>query len=238
MLRPAGRGSRAARRSASTSSGLTAGPRSLISVCSPEVGSITARLIRVSPAIRVKSVSTASSRSCSSDPGPGRAADEAGRDHRLAEQAEGAGDVDPLAAGDGAALDRAVAAAEAEVRHRDRAVDRGVEGDCEDHFWVTPDICSLSPRALRRLSARQPRTAPISITNSATAVRIVCSETKLRDPVEEVGLGDRPIGPQRGRARRAAVDQDRRPAEHGAARDRPLDLRGRVDRRRLSRWPR
>src|SRR6185503_17580044 len=48
-----------------TSSGLTAGPRSLISVCSPEVGSITARLIRVSAAIRVKSVSTDSSCSCS-----------------------------------------------------------------------------------------------------------------------------------------------------------------------------
>src|SRR3954447_6902605 len=49
-----------------TSSALTAGPRSLISVCSPEVGSITARLMRVSEAIRVKSVRTDSSCSCSS----------------------------------------------------------------------------------------------------------------------------------------------------------------------------
>ena len=113
-------GSRSARRASSTSSGLTAGPRSLISVCSPEVGSITARLIRVSAAIRVKSVSTDSSRSCFEHPRPGRAADEAGGDHRAAEQAQGAGDVDALAARHGAALDRAVAAAEAEVRARRR----------------------------------------------------------------------------------------------------------------------
>ena len=130
-------GSRSARRAASTSSGLTAGPRSLISVCSPEVGSITARLIRVSAAIRVKSVSTDSSCSCSSTRRPGRAADEAGGDHRAAEQAERAGDVDALAAGDGAALDRAVAVAEAEVGHRDGAVDRRVQGHGEDHLALT-----------------------------------------------------------------------------------------------------
>src|SRR3712207_6999935 len=53
-------------RSASTSCGLTCGPRSLISVCSPEVGSITARLMRDSSAIGVRSAriaSPASSRS-------------------------------------------------------------------------------------------------------------------------------------------------------------------------------
>ena len=40
----------------STSSSATSGPRSLISVCSPVVGSITARLVRDSPAIRVNAV--------------------------------------------------------------------------------------------------------------------------------------------------------------------------------------
>ena len=80
-------------------------------------------------------------------PGPGRAADEAGGDHRAAEQAQGAGDVDALAAGDGAALDRPVAAAEAEVRHRDGAVDRRVERHGEDHCAFTR---IRSPRSLRR----------------------------------------------------------------------------------------
>ena len=43
------------------------------------------------------------------------------------------GDVDALAAGDRARLDRAVALAKAEVGDRDRSIDRCVEGDGEDH---------------------------------------------------------------------------------------------------------
>src|SRR5262249_47964251 len=66
-------------------------------------------------------------------PGPGRAAGEPGCDHRPAEEADRARDVDALAAGDRAALDRAVAMAETEVRNRDGPVDRGVEGDRENH---------------------------------------------------------------------------------------------------------
>src|SRR5205085_7088510 len=57
----------------------------------------------------------------------------AGRDHGAAQQLQRPGDVDPLAAGDGAALDRAVAAALAEVGDGDGPVDRGIEGDGEDH---------------------------------------------------------------------------------------------------------
>src|SRR5215211_115149 len=45
----------------STSSGVTSGPRSLISVCSPDVGSMIARLVRDSPPILVKSLRIASS---------------------------------------------------------------------------------------------------------------------------------------------------------------------------------
>ena len=64
---------------------------------------------------------------------PGRAADEAGGDHRAAEQVQRPRHVDALAAGDGAALDRAVATTQAEVRDRDGAVDRRVQSHREDH---------------------------------------------------------------------------------------------------------
>ena len=117
----------------STSSGATSGPRSLISVCSPEVGSITARLVRDSPSMRVKSLSIDSSRSRSSIRVPVAAAGEPGGDHGPAEQLQGARDVDALAARHRPRLDRAMAMAETEVRDRDGAVDRGVQGDREDH---------------------------------------------------------------------------------------------------------
>src|SRR5262249_56610024 len=66
-------------------------------------------------------------------PAAGRAAGETGRDHGAAEQLQRARDVDALPAGGGAALDRAMALAEAEARDRHGAVDRRVEGDGEDH---------------------------------------------------------------------------------------------------------
>ncbi len=117
----------------SISSSPTSGPRSLISVCSPEVGSTTARLVRDSPSIRVKSSRIDSSRELLEQPGAGGPAAEAGRDHGLAEQLQRAGDVDALASGDRPRLDRAVTLAEPEVRDGDRAVDRGVECDGQDH---------------------------------------------------------------------------------------------------------
>ena len=134
--------------------------------------------------------------------GAGRAAGEAGGDHGLAEQAERAGDVDPLAAGDGAALDRAVAAPEPEVRHRDGAVDRGVEGDGEDHFATTPAIYLPDlPRALRRLTARHRKAAPISITNSGDRGENRVVRDEAAHPVEEARLGDRAAGAQRASSR-------------------------------------
>ena len=113
---------------------------------------MTARLVRDSPAIQVKSVRIDSSarRSISRAPvgPPARPVAITGR----SEQLQRAGDVDALAAGDGARLDGAVAVALAEVRDGDGAVDRGVEGDGEDHPCPPPApaaraSCASSPRA-------------------------------------------------------------------------------------------
>ena len=67
------------------------------------------------------------------DPRAGRAAREAGGDHRRAERLEHARDVDALAARHRRLLHRAVAAPEPEVRHGERLVDGRVEGDRDDH---------------------------------------------------------------------------------------------------------
>ena len=55
------------------------------------------------------------------------------RDHRRVETLERAGDVDALAAGRRQAGARPVTVPELEVRHRERAIDCGVEGDGDDH---------------------------------------------------------------------------------------------------------
>ena len=63
----------------------------------------------------------------------GAASREAGGDDRDAELLQRAGDVDPLAAGEGQALARAMALAALEVRHGQRPIDRRVHGDGDDH---------------------------------------------------------------------------------------------------------
>ena len=71
-----------------------------------------------------------------------------GGDHRPAQQAQRPGDVDPLAAGDGAALDRPVAATEAEIGNGDGTVDRRVQRHGEDHLRFTrvrPPSCLCGP---------------------------------------------------------------------------------------------
>ena len=146
-----GPGRAASRGSAPAPRRVTSGPRSLISVCSPEVGSTTARLVLDSPPIQVKSVRIDSSARRSISRAPVGPAGQAGGDHRPVQELQRAGDVDALAAGDGARLDGAVAMALPEARDRDGAVDRGVEGDGEDH----PALSSLSAlsRLLRILSS-------------------------------------------------------------------------------------
>ncbi len=124
-------------------------------------------------------------------PGAGRPAGEAGGDHRAAHQAQRAGDVDPLAARDGAALDRAVAAAQAKVRHRDGAIDRGVQGHGEDHsddpLDPAPPVLSsplltthriVSSPSVRRRCRRHRSAAAISITNAPTPMGIARREAK------------------------------------------------------------
>ena len=68
----------------------------------------------------------------------GPAADGAGRQHRPAERAQSARDVDALAACDGSLLDGAMAPAETEVRNGEGSVDRGVEGDGDNHVNQPP----------------------------------------------------------------------------------------------------
>ena len=96
-------------------------------------GSTTAVEVRDSSRMRTKSLRIALLGEVLDDAGAGRAAGDAGRDHRLAERAQRAGDVHALAARHGGLLDGAVTAAEPEVRHRERLVDGGVEGDGDDH---------------------------------------------------------------------------------------------------------
>ena len=177
-------------------------------------------LIRVSPAIQVKSVRIASSAQLLEHPVAGRPAGEAGGDHRAAEQAQRAGDVDPLAAGHRAALDRPVAVTESEVRDRDRAVDRRVEGDGEDH-------------RVGRLRT----TAAISIADSASASQSALSPTKLRTRSRVLASGTaRPARSGTRRRRSPSTSTVARPSVAPAP-DRPLDLAGRPHRDR-SVWPR
>src|SRR4029079_6640762 len=65
--------------------------------------------------------------------GPGPPARQTGADDRHPEAARRTRDVDPLAARARRALARAVALPELEVRHEQRAVDRSVESDGDDH---------------------------------------------------------------------------------------------------------
>ena len=211
----------------STSSARTSGPRSLISVCSPEVGSTTARLVRDSPSIRVKSWRIDSSASCSRMREPVAAAGQPGGDHGPAEQLQGARHVDALAAREGARLDGAMAVPEPEVRDRDRAVDRGIQGDGEDHCGSCLSLLTLVPRR-RRVSA------------SAMPITIASGSASGCDPDHGSGPGDgivqpryerrarrgerRALAQQRGASGHLAVHGDDGGSEAAPTRDRPLDI--------------
>ena len=96
----------------SRSAAATLGPRSLISVCSPEVGSTIERFVRESPATSTKSWRTCSASSSSRIRAPVGPAAKPVAITGLAEALQGAGDVDPLAAGGAARVDHAMAVAE------------------------------------------------------------------------------------------------------------------------------
>ena len=160
---PPWRGRAACRRSSSTSCSETDGPRSLISVCWPVVGSITAVLVRDSSWMRTKSESTDTCVSCSTSRVPVAPPAMPGGDHRRAERLEHARDVDALAARHRRLVDAAVAPAEAEVRDRQGLVDRRVERDGEDHGAVSASRRGLrgarGRRRRRRVSSTLPRSA-------------------------------------------------------------------------------
>ena len=155
-------------------------------------------------------------------PGPGRPAGEAGGDHRLAERLQRAGDVDALAAGHRARLDRAVAAAEPEVRHGDGPVDRRVEGDGEDHLALANrlPLARLSPRggpAARPSSGGARRRAPgfaPSHARAITAIRSASSPTRARAPAAATRRSARRR--TRSARRHAGPERRRRPARRSA----------------------
>src|SRR6185312_12097614 len=97
----------------------------------------------------------------------GRAAGEAGGDHGAPEQLDRARDVDALPAGHRRLRDRAMAAADAEVRHLERLVDRRVEGDRDDHAAVSMSTRRRSrrraPRARTTITTTPPSTATMAI---------------------------------------------------------------------------
>ena len=78
----------------------------------------------------------------------GGTAGHAGGDHGLAQRLQRPRHVHALAARHRGLLDRAVAAAEPEVRHGERLVDRGVEGDGDDH--LTSRSRTRTRRTVRR----------------------------------------------------------------------------------------
>src|SRR6476660_9847889 len=203
-----------------TSSGLTAGPRSLISVCSPEVGSITARLIRVSAAIRVKSVSTDSSRSCSSTRAPvgppTKPVAITGRPSRLSARAT----LMPLPP---ATVRLSTARWRRPRRKFGTATVRSIAA-----FKVTVRITCRSPEfAPRFLPAGHPpqkncRKDEYHERPECDREPIVCEERP--GAIEGACLRDRAGGEEGDTTGPAALDEDGRPTQPLAALQRPLDI--------------
>src|SRR5215212_1408152 len=208
-----------------TSSGLTAGPRSLISVCSPEVGSITARLIRVSAAILVKSVSTDSSCSCSStrDPvgPPTKPVAITGRPSRLSARAT----LIPLPP---ATVRLSTARWRCPRRKFGTATVRSIAA-----FRVTVRITWRSPDfAPRFLPTDYPvpqdrRDHEYHEHPNHDRYPVVCEKTA--GAVEAAGLGNRAAGAEGDAADPAALQVHARPAELPAPPQRALDRVRRVD---------
>ena len=143
------------------------------------------------------------------DPRPGAAAGEPGGDDGHAEPLQRAGDVDPLAAGERQPGARAVPLVELEVRHGQRAVDRGVEGDCDDHeiqlqAWcaacpmyqpAAPEQSRLSDRA--RGDQRPADDEPAARVDPHLSERLTLAHRQARRPPER-----RPARPAAGRPAR------------------------------------
>ena len=132
------------------------------------------------------------------DAGAGRAAGQAGGDHRRAERLEHAGDVDALAAGHRRLLHRAVAAAEPEVGHRQGLVDGRVERDGDDHAALAWRRRRRPVWARRRASRTVATSAAI-----ATPIRIQRAARGRLRLLRDARRGDGALGDQRRPSRRA-----------------------------------
>jgi hypothetical protein len=115
----------------------------LISVYEPAVGSTTAVDVRDSSPMRTKSLRIASAVSSSTIRVPVRPP--ARPDDGDVEALQRPGDVDPLAAGEREHVAGAMALTALEVRHGERAVERGVERDGDDHRKIPPKWSSVRP---------------------------------------------------------------------------------------------
>ena len=156
----------------------TFGPRSLISVCSPgrrvDHRGVRARLLADAHEV----AEHRELRELVDDPRAGRAAGQAGRDHRGAERLQHARDVHALAAWHRGLLHGAVAAPEPEVRDGQGLVDGRVESDRDDH------AARASSRA-RRWPVRESRAVAVPEHRSAQHREREHDTDRRREP----GLG-------------------------------------------------
>ena len=139
------------------------------------------------------------------DPRAGPAAGEAGRDDRHVEPLQRAGDVDPLAARERQHLARAVAVPALEVRHGQRAVERGVERDGDDHRGsrtARRGGGACGPRRTLRGRARPARSTAFAATSGERAS--TCAAVEHLHLAEPLALPDRQLDLHR---RDDALDQ-------------------------------
>ena len=122
--------------SVSSSTALTSGPHSLISVYVPAVGIDDRRRRARLGCDADEVVEDRLGGQLLDDPRARTAAGEAGRDHGHVEELQRAGDVDALAAREREHLARAVAVADLEDGHRERPVERRVRRHGDDHVTI------------------------------------------------------------------------------------------------------
>ena len=134
----------------------------------------------------------------------------------------------PLPPGIVRLLDRAVAAAEPEVRHRQRLVDRRVEGDGDDHaIRPCPSAARCGGAARRRHVSTSYRLQTASTASSSTS-RTAAEASRPARSAERAAPG-----PARAVTSGDAVDDPAAPAHHDrpdarARGQRPLELVGRA----------
>ena len=209
----------------------------------PRVGSTTRVDVRDSSRMRTKSLRIASPVSSSTMRVPVRAAREPGRDDRDVEPLERARDVDPLAAREREDVARAVALTELQRRDGERAVERGVEGDGDDHgalSWDEPhemmDGAPGDPPGLARWraglrTADRPRRAASGRRRATRRSRRAFRAAGPRVTGQRATAGTTTLLRERALRRRGPDDRARR--DHPDGRLAPADGDRRVGARRV-----